>query len=62
MNDNFRKLMQAVDDDLLEEAKAPIAGRKRPVWILAACACLLLVLSLRQVKILSDDMSEDLLR
>ena len=50
MNDNFRKLMQAVDDDLLEEAMAPIAGRKRPVWILAACACLLLVLSLPMLR------------
>jgi hypothetical protein len=50
MNDNFRIVMQAVDDDLLEEAMAPIAKKKRPAWILAACACLLLVLSLPMLR------------
>ena len=46
MKDNFRIVMEAVDDDLLEEAIEPVAKRKRPTWILAAAACLLLVLSL----------------
>ena len=46
MNDKFRIVMEAVDDDLLEEAMEPVAKRKRPTWILAAAACLLLVLSL----------------
>ena len=50
MNDKFRIVMEAVDDDLLEEAMAPVARRKRPTWILAAAACLLLVLSLPMLR------------
>lgn len=50
MNDNFRIVMEAVDDDLLEEAMAPVAKRKRPAWILAAAACLVLVLSLPMLR------------
>ena len=50
MNDNFRIVMEAVDDDLLEEAMAPVAKRKRPAWILAAAACLVLLLSLPMLR------------
>lgn len=47
MSDNFQLLMNAVDDDLLEEAMTPVR-RKRPLpWIGAAiAACLLLVIGL----------------
>ena len=47
MNDKFRLVMNAIDDDLLEEAYAPVK-RKIPLrWIsLAAAACLVLVLGL----------------
>ena len=50
MNDNFRIVMEAVDDDLLEEAMVPVAKRKRPTWILAAAACLVLLLSLPMLR------------
>ena len=50
MNDKFRIVMEAVDDDLLEEAMAPVAKRKRPTWILAAAACLVLLLSLPMLR------------
>jgi hypothetical protein len=45
MSDKFRTLMNAVDDDLLEEAMTT-QKRKRPLpWIAAAvAACLLLVM------------------
>ena len=45
MSDKFRTLMNAVDDDLLEEAMT-VEKRKRPLpWIAAAvAACLLLVM------------------
>ena len=50
MNDKFRIVMEAVDNDLLEEAMEPVAKRKRPTWIIAAAACLLLVLSLPMLR------------
>ena len=45
MNDKFRLVMNAIDDDLLEEAFAPVK-RKNPLpWIsVAIAACLMLVL------------------
>ena len=48
MNNKFRILMQSVDDDLLEEAMAPVRRRNSLRWVIpvAVCACLLLVLSL----------------
>ena len=50
MNDKFRIVMQAVDDDLLEEARMPVPGKKPLRWIFAAaasaCACALLMLTL----------------
>ena len=45
MNDKFRLLMQAVDDDLLEEAAAPVKRVRILPWI-AAAACLMLVAGL----------------
>ena len=50
MNDNFRIVMEAGDDDLLDEAMAPVARRKRPTWILAAAAGLVRVLSLPMLR------------
>ena len=52
MNDKFRMLMQSVDDDLLEEAMEPVSRKNVLRWIIpvAACACLLLVLSLPLIR------------
>ena len=52
MNNKFRILMQSVDDDLLEEAMAPVSRKKGLRWVIpiAACACLLLVLSLPMLR------------
>ena len=45
MSDQFRLVMNAVDDDLLEEAVAPVKKKKRLPWTGAAiAACLMLVL------------------
>ena len=47
MSDKFQLLMNAVDDDLLEEAMTPVKRRKTMPWIGAAvAACLLLVIGL----------------
>ena len=46
MNDKFRIVMQAVDEDLLEEAMEPVPGKKRLKWVCAAAACACLVLAL----------------
>ena len=45
MSDQFRFLMNAVDDDLLEEAAAPVKRARILPWI-AAAACLVLVAGL----------------
>lgn len=45
MNDKFRLLMDSVDDDLLEEAMAPVKRRSVLPW-LGIAACLLLVIGL----------------
>ncbi len=45
MSDKFRLVMNAVDDDLLEEAIAPMKRKNRLPWISAAvAACLVLVM------------------
>ena len=47
MNDKFDLLMNAIDDDLLEEAMTPVKRRTSLPWIGAAvAACLLLVIGL----------------
>ena len=47
MSDKFQTLMQAVDDDLLEEAMVPVKRRTSLPWISAAiAACLVLVIGL----------------
>ena len=47
MNDKFHIVMNAVDDDLLEEAMTPVKRRKPIPWIgTAIAACLLLVIGL----------------
>ena len=47
MNDKFHILMNAVDEDLLEEAMTPVKRRKPLPWIgTAIAACLLLVIGL----------------
>ena len=49
MSDKFRLLMNAVDEDLLEEALAPVQRRNPLPWIgVAVAACLLLVMGLPQ--------------
>ena len=49
MSDKFRLLMNAVDDDLLEEAMAPVKRRTPLPWIgVAIAACLLLVIGWTQ--------------
>lgn len=49
MSDKFRLLMNAVDDDLLEEALTPVKRRNPLPWIgVAVAACLLLVMGLPQ--------------
>ena len=52
MNDKFRTLMQSVDEDLLEEAMEPVSRKRGLRWVIpaAACACLLLVLSLPMLR------------
>lgn len=52
MNDKFRILMQSVDDDLLEEAMQPVSRKSILRWVIpvAACACLLLTLSLPMLR------------
>ena len=47
MSDKFRLVMNAVDDDLLEEAFAPVKRKNLLPWIrVAIAACLMLVLGL----------------
>ena len=47
MNDKFQLVMNAVDDDLLEEAFAPVKRKNLLPWIrVAIAACLMLVLGL----------------
>ena len=43
MSDNFHLLMNAIDDDLLEEAMMPVKRRKPYPWIGAAVAACLVV-------------------
>ena len=40
MNDKFRIVMQAVDEDLLEEAMEPVRRKRWPKGLLAAAACI----------------------
>lgn len=48
MSDKFHLVMNAVDDDLLEEAIAPVKRKILPFWVsVAIAACLMLVLGLR---------------
>ena len=47
MKDKFQLLMNAVDDDLLEEAMTPVRKRTPLPWVAAAvAACLVLVMGL----------------
>ena len=49
MSDKFRLLMNAVDDDLLEEALEPVKKRNPIPWIgVAVAACLMLMVGLPQ--------------
>ena len=49
MSDKFHILMNAVDDDLLEEAMTPVKRRRPMPWVGAAiAACLVLVIGLTQ--------------
>ena len=45
MNEKFSVVMQSVDDDLLEEAKEPVRRKRSPKWLIAAAACVCLLLS-----------------
>ena len=49
MSDKFRLLMDAVDDDLLEEALTPVKKTNPIPWVgVAIAACLLLAIGLPQ--------------
>lgn len=51
MSDKFRLLMNAVDDDLLEEAITPVTKRNLRPWVsIAVAACLLLVIGLPMMR------------
>ena len=50
MSDKFQTLMNAIDDDLLEEAMTPVKRRKSIPWIgTAIAACLVLVIGIATV-------------
>ena len=50
MNDKFRMVMEALDDDLLEEAMEPIPRKTFPKWTIAVAACLCLLLTLPMLR------------
>lgn len=50
MNDKFSVVMQSVDDDLLEEAMEPVRRKRSPKWLIAAAACICLLLSLPMLR------------
>ena len=57
MNDKFSVVMQSVDDDLLEEAMAPVRRKRSPGWLIAAAACICLLLSLPMLRPGADAVS-----
>ena len=57
MNDKFSVVMQSVDDDLLEEAMAPVRRKRSPKWLIAAAACVCLLLSLPMFRPEADAVS-----
>ena len=50
MNDKFSVVMQALDEDLLEEAMEPVRRKRSPGWLIAAAACLCILLSLPMLR------------
>ena len=50
MNDKFSVVMQALDEDLLEEAMEPVRRKRSPRWLIAAAACLCILLSLPMLR------------
>ena len=50
MNDKFSVVMQALDADLLEEAMEPVRRKRSPGWLIAAAACLCILLSLPMLR------------
>ena len=50
MNDKFRVVMESVDEELLEEAMEPVSKRKVPTWLLAAAACVCLLLTIPMLR------------
>ena len=57
MNDKFSVVMQSVDDDLLEEAMEPVRKTRSPGWLIAAAACICLLLSLPMLRPEADAVS-----
>ena len=62
MNDKFSVVMQSVDDDLLEEAMEPVRKTRSPGWLIAAAACICLLLSLPMLRPEADTVSLSKLR
>ena len=62
MNDKFSVVMQSVDDDLLEEAMEPVRRTRSPRWLIAAAACICLLLSLPMLRPEADTVSLSKLR
>ena len=62
MNDKFSVVMQSVDDDLLEEAMEPVRRKRSPKWLIAAAACICLLLSLPMLRPEADTVSLPKLR
>ena len=50
MNDKFSVVMQALDEDLLEEAMEPVRRKRSPRWLIAAAACICILLSLPMLR------------
>ena len=62
MNEKFSVVMQSVDDDLLEEAMEPVRRKRSPKWLIAAAACVCLLLSLPMLRPEADTVSLSKLR
>ena len=62
MNDKFSVVMQSVDDDLLEEAMEPVRRKRSPKWLIAAAACICLLLTLPMLRPKVDTISLSQLR
>ena len=62
MNDKFSVVMQSVDEDLLEEAIEPVRRKRSPKWLIAAAACICLLLSLPMLRPEADTVSLSKLR